>query len=101
MLERGLRGAESSVPAKNIIGSETGTYGSLLRLADQQVNLFGHDHIAERAHSETASEALKCRFNGTHLGTTERWTAMIAAEGNEVALAGFVEAPQSPGHGIL
>ena len=68
-----------------------------LRLAHQQMNVFGHDHIAEYAQPETASDALKSRHNGIRLGATERWTAVIAAKRNEMALSRLVEAPQSPG----
>ena len=72
-----------------------------LRLADQQMNVFGHDHIAEYAQPETAPDALQRRLKGVRLGAAQRRTAVIAAKRNEMALSRLVEAPQSPGHGTL
>jgi len=63
------------------------------RFADQQMNMFGHDHVAEHAQSKTTSDALECRLNGLlRLRGTERRQAMIAGKGDEMALSGWVEA---------
>jgi len=71
----------------------------LLRLAQQQVNMFGHDYIAADTKFETEAHTLQRSLeNLPGDGCREQGTAMIAAEGHEVRLPRRVKSFQSPRH---
>ena len=68
-----------------------------LRLAEQQVNVFGHDDIAVDAKSEAEAHALqRVLENLSGDGCRERGPTMVTAEGHEVSLPGRLESFQSP-----
>jgi hypothetical protein len=71
----------------------------LPRLAEQQVNMLGHDDIAVDVKSETTSHTLQPGLEYM-LGNRrrERWTAMVTTEGYEVSLPRRVKSFQSPRH---
>jgi len=71
----------------------------LARLAEQQVNVFGHDHITVDAKFETEAHPLQRGLkNLPGDGCRERGTTMVTAEGHEVSLPGRVKSFQSPRH---
>lgn len=72
----------------------------LLRLAEQQLNVFGHDHITVDAKFETEAHTLQSGLeNLPGHGCRERGTTMVRGEGHEVSLPGRVKSFQSPRHG--
>jgi len=71
----------------------------LLRFAEQQVNVFGHDHITVDAKVETDAHTLQRGLeNLPGDGCRERGTTMVTAEGHEVGLSGRVKSFESPRH---
>jgi hypothetical protein len=71
----------------------------LPRLAEQQVNVLGHDDIAVDAKLETDTHTLQPGLENLFgNGCGERGMAMVAAESHEVTLPGRVESFQSPRH---
>ena len=77
-----------------------GGLGTPLRFADQQMNMLGHNHVP--GYDET--------ITGPHLfedfekeipppRRAEKSQAMVAAEGDEMRVAGAVITMQAPGHG--
>ena len=71
---------------------------SLLRFADQQMNMFRHNHVSVNAHSEAASHVLQTR-NHQVIGIRriEIGSSAIATEGEEVGLPGLLETSQITG----
>lgn len=70
-----------------------------LRLANQQVNMIGHYNVAIDEKAVSASYAFERGFEGMlRCVHDERRMAVVAAEGDEVSLAGLVKALESPGH---
>ena len=71
-----------------------------LRLADQKVGRFWHDYVTIDADLVVLPDSFQRRFeDGAGFDRLKFWTAFVTAEGQEVELAGFVEALESPGHG--
>ena len=65
----------------------------------QQVKVFRHDHIPVNAQTKAAAHAFQSRHECGSRGVRRQvGAAVIAAERDEVALAGVMEALQSPGH---
>lgn len=61
--------------------------------------MLGHDYIPVNLKSVAVSHPLQCGLeNSAACVCRERASAMVAAEGDEVALSAVVETRQSPGH---
>ncbi len=70
-----------------------------LRLAEQQMHMFRHDHVAIDAEPEAASHALQGQFKSSFsAGLIQQPKAMITREGDEMALPRLLKALESPGH---
>ncbi len=64
----------------------------LLRFAEQQVNVFGHDYITVDAKFESEAHTLERSLENLFGdGRRERETTMVTAEGDEVSLPGRVK----------
>jgi hypothetical protein len=67
--------------------------------ADQEVNVFGHDHVAD--HYATISDAGLFEDAEEKIATlwrSEQRAALVATEGDEVQIACSVTAPETGGH---
>ncbi len=72
---------------------------SLSGLADQQVHVFRHDHVAVDAQLETPSDALKRNLKRMLCQRiAERLSATVAAERYKMGLPRLLESFQSPRH---
>jgi hypothetical protein len=69
------------------------------RLADQQVNVFRHYHVAVDAKSKTAPDALQPELEGLLRRCPRlRRATTVATERHKMTLPGFVESFQTPRH---
>lgn len=70
-----------------------------LRLAEQQMDMIGHDYVAIHAHLELAAHSLQRPFKrALRRCILEEFSATIAAEGDKVSLSGFLKSLQPPRH---
>ena len=73
--------------------------GAALRLAEQQMNVLGHDDVSEDAHfvstPDTFQRGRKCLLR---FGRVEERASLITGEGNEVRTLRLVETLESPSH---
>lgn len=70
-----------------------------LRLVEQQVNVLGHDHVSVDAETVVAAHSLEGAHESVAGGVViEIGLSAVAAEGQEVNLAGLLKAFQSPRH---
>ena len=68
-------------------------------LAEQQVNVFGHDNVSVDAHVEVMTHGLKAKWEQVvNCGTDEIGLAAITTEGDEMRLSGFLKPAQASGH---
>jgi len=73
-----------------------------LRFADQQVNVFGHDHIAGDEESVPLANSLERLFEdiaGVRSG--QESITMMTAEGYEVETFSLLDALESPWHAAI
>src|SRR5271157_6417479 len=72
---------------------------SVLRLADQQMHVLGHDHVTDEIEVVAPSALFQRDFKQVHRARTgQQWVTLIATEGDEVKLACFLIALQSARH---
>lgn len=72
-----------------------------LRLVYQQVHVLRHDYVSVHAKAELLANTLQGGFeDSARREASEIWQSVITAESEEVELTRFVEALQSPGHGL-
>jgi hypothetical protein len=68
-------------------------------LAQQEMNVFGHDDVAIHVHPKLAADALKSGLeHPLAVGGDEQRTAMVTREGYEMTLTGLLKALETPGH---
>jgi hypothetical protein len=72
---------------------------SLLRFAEQKVNVLRHDHVRVDLKPEAAPHTFQCRFEGSSAcGRGKQSTAMVAAESDEMTLFAVMKTGESPRH---
>ena len=71
-----------------------------VRCTHQQVNVVGHDDVSINAHCEATAHALEAiKEEIASRGIGEVRSAVVAAESDEMRLAGMVKSGQVGGHG--
>jgi hypothetical protein len=71
----------------------------VIRLTYKQVNVFGHYDVAADAKLVPDSNLFESLFeHSTGIGRAEKWSALVATEGNEVKIPGFLVTPKAPRH---
>jgi hypothetical protein len=83
------------------LGERRLRWGSSLGLADQKVNVLGHDDVSVDAKAEAAAHALKGVLKDVSARVVrEQGTAVIRREGHEMALPGMVITRKAPRHEV-
>jgi hypothetical protein len=69
---------------------------AMLRLAEQQVNVFRHHHLSVDAHVEATTHGFEATWEQVvNYGVDEIGLAAITTEGDEMRLSGFVKPAQT------
>ena len=70
-----------------------------LRLADQQVDMLRHDHVTRHVNSIPLPHALQGLLeDAARFRRGQKWSALVAAEGDEMETARLLKTFESPRH---